>query len=488
MGIRGVRPQARRPVDHPRRHADFASRRHFSFDASATVRPRMPAAPSDRYRVIGPTGAVGVIVASTVGSGIFSVTGQFGAQAGSDANVIVPWVLGGLVALCGGLSLAELGAMIPCSGGSVEFARRAFGPRVGYLVAMVTILAGHVFALAVVSLFMAEYVQRIVPGGWPNHAIAASAIAVAWASQLPSLRAGFAFNTALAAVKVATVAAFAIGGLLVPVEGRLAAPPDAPAPPGLLSPAVAAATLSVSFAYLGWSTGADIAGEVRDPGRNVPRAIIRSICIVFLLYVGVNLAFLRAIDPAAMTDGRGGPMQAIGSVAAHILFGPAVGAAMTAVIAFLLFSTMVSTVIAGARILESMAAAGELPAWLGVRAARGVPGRALTVVALGGTASLALGSLGQILDMLTVLVNAFSVLSVAAVIVLRRTMPDVPRPFRAPLYPVTPLLYMALAGWTIVAGAISGGVRALVASAVAVAVLLLVRPLLSARRATTLPS
>jgi amino acid transporter len=135
-----------------------------------------------------------------------------------------------------------------------------------------------------------------------------------------------------------------------------------------------------------------------------------------------------------------------------------------------------------------MAAAGELPAWLGVRAARGVPGRALTVVALGGTASLALGSLGQILDMLTVLVNAFSVLSVAAVIVLRRTMPDVPRPFRAPLYPVTPLLYMALAGWTIVAGAISGGVRALVASAVAVAVLLLVRPLLSARRATTLPS
>ena len=99
--------------------------------------------------------------------------------------------------------------------------------------------------------------------------------------------------------------------------------------------------------------------------------------------------------------------------------------------------------------------------------------------------AIAIGSLGQILDMLTVLVNAFSALSVAAVIVLRRTMPDAPRPFRVPLYPMTPLLYVALAGWTIVAGAISGGVRALVASAVAVVVLLLVRPLLRGRRLTT---
>jgi amino acid transporter len=82
-------------------------------------------------------------------------------------------------------------------------------------------------------------------------------------------------------------------------------------------------------------------------------------------------------------------------------------------------------------------------------------------------------------------VNAFSAMSVAAVIVLRRTMPDAPRPFRVPLYPFTPLLYMALAGWTIVAGALAGGVRALVASAVTVVLLLALRPLVAARRVTT---
>jgi APA family basic amino acid/polyamine antiporter len=172
-------------------------------------------------------------------------------------------------------------------------------------------------------------------------------------------------------------------------------------------------------------------------------------------------------------------------VAADILFGPRIGTAMTAVIALLLFSTLVSSAIAGARIMESMSRARELPAWVGVRPGRGVPARAITILALAGIASLAIGSLGQILDMLTVLVNAFSALSVAAVIVLRRTMPDAPRPFRVPLYPVTPLLYMALAGWTIVAGAIAGGVRALVASAVAVVVLLLLRPLLRGRPVTT---
>ena len=439
----------------------------------------------DCYRVVGLPAAVGVIVAATVGSGIFSVTGQFGAQAGSDANVIVPWVVGGLIALCGGLSLAELGAMIPCSGGSVEFARRAFGPTVGYLVAMVTLLAGYVFSIAVVGLFLAEYVDRLLPGDWPNHAIAAIAIAVAFGSQLPSLRAGYGFNTVLAGIKVATVAAFAVAGMLVTVEGRMEAPPGAPAPPGVLSPAVAAATLSVSFAYLGWSTGADIAGEVRDPGRNVPRSIVVAIAVVFLLYVGVNLAFLRAIAPAAMTNGSGGPMEAIGSVAAEILFGPRVGAAMTGLIALLLFSTLVSSTIAGTRIMESMARAHELPAWIAVRPERGVPARAIALLAAAGIASLAIGSLGQILDLLTVLVNAFSALSVAAVIVLRRTMPDAPRPFRVPLYPFTPILYMALAGWTIVAGALAGGVRALVASAVTIVLLLAVRPLLAARRVTT---
>lgn len=435
----------------------------------------------DRFRVVGLVGATGMIVAAMVGSGIFSLTGKFGAEVGTAENLIAAWVIGGVIALCGGLSLAELGAMIPCSGGSIEFARRAFGSLTGYLVAMVTILSGYLLSIAVVGLFMAEFIDALFDADLSEHAIAAAAIVAAFVSQVPGLRAGYAFNTALAVLKFGFVAIFVVAGLLVEPQGarlETAAPVEGAAP-GLLSSAVGGAALSVSFAYLGWSTGADIAGDIRRPGRNVPLAIIGAIAIVFVLYLGVNLVYLRAMDPAAMVDPAGGPMKAIGSAAATILFGEGIGKAMTAVIAVLLFSTIVSGMITAARILESMAHAREIPAWTGVRRANGVPLRALAVVAACSLASLLIGSLGDILDMLTVLVNVFSSLSVAAVIVLRRTMPDAPRPFKVPLYPIVPLAYLALAAWTVWESAAKGGLRALYASAIAIAALLVLRPLLA---------
>jgi APA family basic amino acid/polyamine antiporter len=180
-----------------------------------------------------------------------------------------------------------------------------------------------------------------------------------------------------------------------------------------------------------------------------------------------------------MLETNGTPMQAIGGVAARLIFGTAMGDAMTGVIALLFFSTLVSGVITGARILESMAHAREIPAWTGVRKSNGVPTRALIVVTVASLASLAIGNLDDILGLLTVLVNVFSSLSVAAVLVLRRTMPDAPRPFRVPLYPVTPIIYMALAGWSIAASVMDGGLNAIIASIAAVAILLFIKPLLT---------
>ena len=435
------------------------------------------------HRVVGTIGATGMIVAAMVGSGIFALTGQFGTSVGSPSGVLVPWIVGGVLAVCGGLSLAELASMLPCSGGSIEGARRAYGPTVGYLVATVTILAGYLLSNAVIALFLAEYVDRLIPADAPDVTLAAGAILLALVSQLPGLRAGFAANTLLAVVKVGVIAAFVIGGLSGDVTERLVAVAAEPAP-SLLSPQVATAVLLVSFAYLGWSTGADIAGDLRDPGRTLPRAMIASILVVAALYLGVNAAYLRVIDPGAMVEADGSGMRAIGSVAAGLLFGPTFGTAMTAAIALLLLSTVVSGVITGARILESMARAGEAPAWLGERRADGVPQRALLVVAGLSAAALAIGSLGELLDLLTVLVNVFSALTVAALFVLRRTMPDAPRPFKVPLYPWVPAIYLALAGWTVLSSIMTGGARAAWASCASVIILLALRPLVRWRPAT----
>lgn len=440
-----------------------------------------PRSGPDQFRVVGAIGATGIIVASMVGSGIFTLTGRFGAKVGTDENVLLAWVVGGVLALAGGLSLAELGAMIPCSGGSVEFARRAFGKTTGYLVAMVTIVAGYFLSLAVVGLMLAEYVNKLTPSPINPTLIAASVITLAYLSQLPGLRAGFAFNTALSILKIVFVAAFIVFGLTWPLSTPVAAPVQTAAAnhPGIFSAAVASATLSVSFAYLGWSTGADIAGDVNRPGRNVPLSICTAIGLVFLLYIGVNLVYLRVFDAATMLEPDGQPMQAIGAMTAQLLFGRTVGDAMAAVIALLFFSTIVSGVITGARILESMSHAGEIHERTGVRSTRGVPRVALTVTFVASIASLAIGNLDEILGLLTVLINIFSSLSVAAVIVLRYKMPDAVRPFRVPLYPFTPILYLVLAAWSIAASVIDGGWRALIASAITVIALLMLKRVLS---------
>jgi APA family basic amino acid/polyamine antiporter len=416
-----------------------------------------------------------------IGSGIFTLTGKFGAKVGTEENVLFAWVIGGVLALAGGLSLAELGAMIPCSGGSVEFARRAFGRTTGYLVAMVTILSGYFLSIAAVGLMLAEYVNKLAPDPLDLKLVALATMVLAFVSQLPGLRAGYAFNTALSILKIVFVAAFVAAGLLWPFDARIEAPAAAGAiaTPGLLSAAVASATLSVSFAYLGWSTGADIAGDIERPGRNVPVGILGAIAIVFVLYIGANLVYLRVIDPLAMTEPDGSPMQAIGAVTATHLFGETAGRMLAAVIALLFFSTIVSGTITAARILESMAHAREIPAWTGVRTAHGVPLRGLVVTLIASAASLAIGNLDDIFGLLTVLINIFSSLSVAAVIVLRRTMPDAPRPFRVPLYPFTPILYLALAGWSVVASVIEGGWRSIIASVATIAILLVLKPVLN---------
>ena len=432
------------------------------------------------FRVVGPVGATGIIVASMVGSGIFSLTGQFGAKLGTSENILAAWVIGGVLALCGGLSLAELGAMIPCSGGSVEFARRAFGGTIGYLVAMVSIFCGYFLSLAVIGLLLGEYVNQLLPTPVPIGWIASLAIVAAFVSQIFGLHAGYRFNTALSLVKFGFVALFVFAGLLWPISSRMAAPAlsETVTHPGMISAAVASATLTVSFAYLGWAAGADIAGDMKRPGRNVPLSIITAIVLVFAIYIGVNIVYLRVIDPAAMLDADGTPMQAIGGVAARLLFGTAVGNAMAAVIALLFFSTMVSGIITGARIIESMAHSREIPAWTGVRLANGVPMRALIVLTVASLTSLAIGNLDDILGLLTVLINIFSSLSVAAVIVLRKTMPDAPRPFRVPFYPVTPIISIVLAVWSIAISVMDGGLNAIIASVAAVAILLLIKPLI----------
>jgi APA family basic amino acid/polyamine antiporter len=181
----------------------------------------------------------------------------------------------------------------------------------------------------------------------------------------------------------------------------------------------------------------------------------------------------------------GQPVKDIGAFAMTRLLGPKAGTAVAAIISVSIFSTLVAGTIAAARVLERLAADRDLPRWPARRDADGSPRRAVAVVAVGASLGLLIGPLGELLDLIGTLVTIFSSLSVAAVLLLRRREPDLPRPFRVPFFPWPPLIYLGLSLWAIVTSAVGGGWKPLAASAIAVVALLAVRPLLRARDPAT---
>lgn len=428
-------------------------------------------------RILGLGSATAIVVASMVGSGIFGITGLYAAKVGTPANLLLPWLIGAVLALCGALSIAELGAAIPCSGGSVAFVRRAYGAGAGYLAGLVTLLAGYVFSVTLVALFLAGFLDEFLPGEQDDRLLALAAIVVACGAQLIGTRAGVRLNDAFAVLKV-----LLIGGLIA--AGIMAVPTAGGTPPGShpspFSAPVAEATLAVAFAYLGWSSIADVAGEVRSPGRTLPIAITAGVVAVAVLYLGVNLVYLRAAAPVEMVR-DGAPVKDIGAFAMTRLLGPKAGTAVAAVLSVSIFSTLIAGMIAAARVLERLAIDRDLPAWPACRDADGTPRRAIAVVGVGACLGLLIGPLEDLLNLIGTLVTVFSSLSVAAVITLRRREPGLPRPFRVPFYPWPPLVYLGLSAWAVVTSAVGGGWKPIAASAAAVVLLLAARPLLRGR-------
>ncbi|MEZ6197329.1 MAG: amino acid permease [Planctomycetota bacterium] len=401
----------------------------------------MPESPEPERRVLGATGGAALVVASMVGAGVFGTTGYLAASLGSGRDILLAWTLGGVLALCGALCFAELGGMMPEAGAEYRYVRRIFGRRAGFLCGFFSFSAGFAAPIAGVALVLGRY---LVAMGLPGGAALWGALAIlgAAAAQLGGLRWSAGVNGGLAAAKVALLALFGLAGILVPA----ARDPEALAlaQPGPLSAAFASALVLVAFAYTGWNAAAYLAGEMREPGRTLPRALVLGTAAVTVLYVLVNVAYLRAAAPAEMAG-----TAEVGHLAAIRLFGAEVGRFFGVAISLMLVSTILAFTIAGPRIPLAMAEEGQVPAALGRRDARGVPRAAVAL-----QAALALALLpfepDAILIYVGMALSLFAGLAVAGVIVMRRREPERPRPFRVPLHPLPAIAFILLAGGMVV--------------------------------------
>jgi APA family basic amino acid/polyamine antiporter len=261
---------------------------------------------------------------------------------------------------------------------------------------------------------------------------------------------------------------------------------EAPAP-SAWSAASGAAVIAITFAYLGWSNAADVAGEVARPGRNVPIAVIGSVVVVGLLYVLANVVYLWTVPPVAMVevaaDGGLKSMTGLGSVVAVHLFGERGGWIITAAIVVLMASTLSVGIMTCGRVIAAMAWKGELPRAAGTLNRRGAPTPAILGQIAIAIAMVWISGIRSLLEYVGVLTTFAVILTMLAAIVLRARQPDEPRPFRMPLYPLPPLVAIGVGAWIVASSAITDW-RPAAASVATLAAMLLVRPLLRDRAAT----
>lgn len=403
--------------------------------------PRQGEPPARRLGVLT---ATLLVIASMVGTGVFTTTGVVVADVPSVPAVLGAWLLGGVLALAGALSYAELGAALPRNGGEYQILGRVYHPAVGFVAGWISLVVGFSAPIAASALAFGDYLAAVVPGVPPIGAAVVLVVALAVVHAI-DVRVGSGVQNAFTLGKVGLVVVFIVAGAFAADGSHLAAPASVSVGDAVLDPTFAVALILVTFAYCGWNGAVYIAGEVRDPGRTLPLALLGGTAIVVVLYLGLNLVFLASAPLGALS----GKVE-VGHVAAVRLFGPDAGRLLSSLIALALVSSVSAMLMAGPRVYATMGADHPRLRVLARRTGRGGPFAAVVLQAVVAVAMILTASFGTLLAYIGFTLSISGGLTVAGVLVLRRREPDLARPYRTWGYPVTPLLFIALSLWMVV--------------------------------------
>jgi APA family basic amino acid/polyamine antiporter len=419
----------------------------------------MPPAP-ELERRLGVFSATAIIVGSMIGSGIFIAPSIMAGYIASPAIWLGLWLVGGALTLLGALAYAELAAMMPSAGGQYVFLREAFGPRVAFLYGWTLFLVIQTGFNAAVAIGFAKFLGVLgVRAGEADivltigsftlsraQIVATAVIAVLTGINARGLRDGALVQNVLTVLKVGAIALLAAAALS---SGKGSMAHFAPSATGPLGPkglalglfgAIGVAMSKALFAYDAWNTVTFTAGEIRDPQRNLPRALMAGTVVTALVYVAACAAYLYVLPlerMAAVAENR------VAADVAAVLFGPVGVTLVSLAILVSTFGCVNGLVLSGARVLYAMARDGVFFGVAGrVDPRRQTPSGAL---ALQGAWSVVLalsGTYDRLLTYVTFASLGFNALTVVALLVLRRTRADAVRPYRTWGYPVTPVLYL----------------------------------------------
>jgi basic amino acid/polyamine antiporter, APA family len=409
--------------------------------------------------VLGLRDAIGLIVGTIVGVGIFRTPSLVAEHAGSASVALIAWVAGGLVSLLGALCYAELASTYPNTGGDYHYLTRAFGWRLGFLFAWARLTVVQTGAIALLAFVLGDYAAEVLRlGPWGSPLCAGAIVAVLTVTNIIGVRQGAATQNFLTTLE--------IGGILLVALAGLAAEPTAAAIGGRApstSGAFGLVMVFVLLTYGGWNEAAYLSGELRDPGRTMVRALVWSLVLVTGLYVLINWTFLTTLGVAGVAGSKAVAAdvvhQTLGSGGARLTGALVVVAAVTSINAAIFTGSRSSYAVG-----RDVRALGFLGHWHPITR---TPVNALLTQ---GTVALALVALGGLtrrgfetmVEYTAPVFWLFLFLTGVALLVLRRHDPGRPRPFRVPFYPLTPLAFCATSGYLVYSSLAYTGLGALV--------------------------
>ncbi|MBX3101871.1 MAG: amino acid permease [Bacteroidetes bacterium] len=420
--------------------------------------PAAPPASPVSLPKVGLLSAALLVVANMIGSGIFTTSGFMAGFITQESVLLFTWLVGGLLALCGALSYGELAAAMPRSGGEYHYLSKLYHPAVGFLSGFISLIVGFGAAIAGAALIFGKFGVLIAGVGdtpladlgevWslrPSQLVAILLVALLTWMHSHDMRKGAAMQNVFTILKVLLVLVFIIAGLGFMDNVRsFDLIPSGHDWDILGSTAFGTCLAFVYFAYSGWNAAAYISGEVRNPSRNVPLALLTATLAVTVLYMLINYVFLLALSPADLAG-----KEEFAGLVANRIFGDAGGRIMSGLIAFALISSTSSMVMAGPRVTASMGEDFSFFRALARKGPSGTPRVALLLQLAVASLIILYGNVGVILNYIGLTLSIFAALAVGGVFILRARYGK-PAGYRIPLYPLPTILFLLLSGWLIV--------------------------------------
>jgi APA family basic amino acid/polyamine antiporter len=392
-----------------------------------------------------------------IGTGVFTSLGFQIGDLPSGFVILVLWLIGGVCALCGALCYAELSAALPRSGGEYHLIGRTLNPVLGFLAGWLSSTVGFAAPIALAAMALGRYASSIV---WPGQhwevsllpgtglwvssdtAIALAIVAAVTLVHLRGAGVGSWFQNTATTLKLFLITFVLIAGAQIrPGEGIHFSPQPGDAVL-MRSDAFAVSLVYVMYAYSGWNAAAYVVGEIRMPGRNLPRALLIGTGLVTFLYVALNAVFLRTTPLAALK----GKIE-VGVIAGEYIFGTTGGRIIGGFICLGLIASCSAMIWVGSRVSATMGEDLVALRFLSKRDERGAPKVALLTQLLIIVILLTTATFEKVLVYIQFGLTLFSMLTVIGLIALRIREPNLPRPFRVPMYPVPALVFLAISAW-----------------------------------------